>query len=49
MLDRVDTKPESPLRVSVTSEGELARLRKVRDLLRGIPPELREAKLLTLF
>ena len=43
--NQVATKAESPLRVSVTSAEELERLKKVRDRLRGLPPELIDAKL----
>ncbi len=45
---QVSKKAESPLRVSVTSEAELQRLKKLRDRLRQQPPELVDAELQTL-
>ncbi len=46
--NQVATKPESPLRVSVTNEAELQRLRKLRDRLRDQPAELVDAELQSL-
>ncbi len=45
---QVSKKAESPLRVSVTSEAELQRLKKLRDRLRGQPVELVDAELQSL-
>ncbi len=45
----VSKKAESPLRVSVTSDGELLRLKTLRDRLRNIPVELVDAELHSLF
>jgi len=43
--NQVVTKPESPLRVSVNSEGERALVRQLRDRVRELPTELVGAKL----
>ena len=45
---QVSKKPESPLRISVTSEHELQQLKKLRDRLREQPAELVGAELQSL-
>ena len=45
---QVSKKPESPLRVSVTSDIELQRLKRLRDRLREQPVELVDAELQSL-
>ena len=45
---QVSKKAESPLRVSVTSEGEWQRLKTLRDRLRDLPVELVNAELQSL-